>query len=95
MSEATGRYAAGGFEPRFVVSRTDGSACRPHDRFFVLNVGVGVDPHAALALRVYAASVRAENPKLADDIIGLIGPRGGMPDGGFWPPELAQHKDSK
>lgn len=95
MSETTSRYAVGGFEARFTVTRTDGTPCRPHDRFFILNGGVGVDKHAILALRVYAASVRAENPKLADDIEGLVGSRGGVPDGGFWPAELAQHKDAK
>lgn len=60
-------YADGGFEPRYIVRRADGASIRVEARYMVLNYD-GSDPHAVLALRVYAASVRAENPQLAHDI---------------------------
>ena len=92
------RYGAGGFSPRFVVTRADGKPCRPDARYMVLDGG-GTDPHALLALRVYAASVRAENPTLADDIEQMIGLTGGangrVVTGGSWPAEMAQHKDAQ
>lgn len=91
------RYGSGGFSPRFTVTRTDGKPCRPDARYMVLD-GSGADPHALLALKVYAASVRAENPELADDIDRMIGHTGGndrVVTGGTWPAELAQHGDAK
>jgi hypothetical protein len=88
------RYASGGFEPRFVVTRTDGKPCRPEARYMVLD-GSGYDQHATLALRVYALSVRGENPRLADDIERMVGQTGGGTfTGGVWPKELAQHGDA-
>lgn len=97
MSDGKSRYAAGGFSPRFVVSRADGKPCRPSARYMVLD-GSGADPHALLALKVYAASVRAENPELADDLDRMLGYSGGndrVVTGGAWPPELAQHRDAE
>lgn len=92
------RYGSGGFSPRFVVTRADGKSCRPDARYMVLDGG-GADPHALLALRVYAASVRADNPTLADDIERMIGLTGGangrVVTGGNWPAEMAQHKDAE
>ncbi len=95
MSEEKSRYADGGFTPRFVVTRVDGKPCRASARYMVMD-GSGADPHAWLALKVYAASVRAENPTLADDLERMLGtkPGGGMLTGGQWPKELAQHKDA-
>jgi hypothetical protein len=91
----TSRYAAGGFSPRFVVTRVDGKSCRPGARYMVLD-GSGADPHAVLALRAYALSVRGENPQLADDIERMVGQAGrGQFTGGAWPAELAQHKDAQ
>lgn len=83
MSES--RFRQGGFGPRFVVSRTDGKPCRPEARYVVLD-GSGADPHAVKALTVYADSVRADNPQLADDLVRMLG--------GEWPPHLAQHADA-
>jgi hypothetical protein len=80
------RYQSGGFDPRFVVTRTDGKPCRPGARYMVLD-GSGADPHAAKALKVYAESVRAENPALAGDLDRMLS--------GDWPKELAQHKDAE
>lgn len=91
------RFADGGFEPRFIVRRADGNPCRPDARFMVMD-GSGADPHAWLALKVYAASVRSVNAKLADDLERMLGNEPcsaieGM--GGLWPVELAQHGDAK
>lgn len=91
------RYGSGGFSPRFVVTRADGKPCRPGARYMVLD-GSGADPHALLALKVYAASVRSENPELAADIERMVGHSGGdngrVVTGGVWPAEMAQHKDA-
>lgn len=93
MSES--RYKSGGFEPRFVVTRTDGKPCPPDARYMVLD-GSGRDRHATMALRVYALSVRGENPTLADDLERMVGKTGqGMFTGGDWPASLAQHADAK
>jgi hypothetical protein len=83
---AESRYASGGFSPRFVVTRTDGQPCRASARYIVLDGG-GADPHATLALRAYAASVRADNPALADDLVRMLD--------GVWPKELAQHANAE
>jgi hypothetical protein len=50
--------------------------------------GSGADPHAVVALRAYAESVRAENPTLAADLDRML-------VSGQWPVELAQHTDTK
>jgi hypothetical protein len=86
MNTDDSRYLAGGFEPRFVVERADGKPCRPGARYMVLD-GSGADPHAVVALRAYAASVRADNPALASDLDRMLG--------GDWPARLAQHGDAK
>jgi hypothetical protein len=65
------RYATGGFESRFLVTRTDGKPCRPDARYIVLDYS-GADPHARLALQVYAACVRAENSQMADDLLKAL-----------------------
>ena len=80
------RYATGGFSPRFTVARTDGKPCREGARYMVLD-GSGADQHAKLALAVYAASVRSENPQLADDLARMLN--------GDWPKEMAQHTNAK
>lgn len=89
------RFGKGGFSPRFTVSRTDGKPCRASARYMVLD-GSGADPHARLALRVYAASVRADNPELADDLERMLGPGNGvgLVTQGDWPADMAQHADA-
>lgn len=96
MAEEKSRYASGGFSPRFVVTRTDGKPCRESARYMVLD-GSGADRHAWLALKVYAASVKSENPELAADLEKMLGiaPGGGTITGGDWPANLAQHADAK
>lgn len=84
MSEGS-RFSAGGFSPRFLVTRTDGKPCRPSARYMVMD-GSGADPHALAALKVYAESVRHDNHELAADLDRMLG--------GDWPKEMAQHKDA-
>jgi hypothetical protein len=79
------RYITGGFELRFMVERADKRPCRSEARYMVLD-GSGADPHALKALRVYADSVRQENPVLADQLHDMLD--------GNWPAELAQHRDA-
>lgn len=86
MSDAKSRYTLGSYSPRFVVRRADGKKCRKGARYMVLD-GSGADPHAVLALRVYAASVRAENANLAADLDRMLD--------GKWPAWLAQHEDAE
>lgn len=86
MSKEKIRYILGDFSPRFVVRRTDGKKCRKDARYMVLD-GSGADPHAKLALQVYAASVRAENPNLAAQLDRMLA--------GEWPACLAQHNDAE
>lgn len=67
MSEPS-RYATGGLEPRFIIERTDGKPIDPTRRYSLVLDFSGVDPHALVAARAYADSVRAENPQLAEGI---------------------------
>ena len=67
----TSRYAAGGFEDRFTVTRKDGKAIRPEARYLVLDYS-GRDPHAIIALKAYAKSIRNENERMAEDILNAI-----------------------
>lgn len=64
-------WQRGGLEPRYNITRTDGKPVKPEARYFVLNYD-GSDPHATLAMQVYAASIRADNPHMADDIEGAL-----------------------
>lgn len=86
LEHQVSRYTEGGFEPRFIVTRTDGQPCRPGARYMVLD-GSGADPHGVKALQVYANSVRDENPTLAAALDRMLA--------GNWPVELAQHGDAK
>lgn len=74
------RQTTGGFEPRFIVTRTDGKPCRPEARYLVLDYAG--DPHARRAIEVYASSIANENPALADDL------RAALANPAAWP---AQH----
>jgi len=65
------RFAQGGFEDRFTVTRKDGKPSRPEARYIVLDYSGG-DPHALTAIRAYAASVRADNAQMADDLEDAI-----------------------
>ena len=65
-------YTQGGYEPRFIVARTDGQPIKAERRYMVLDFA-GSDPHAIGALYFYAASVQIENPQLAADIRKHLG----------------------
>lgn len=65
-TETTSRYATGGFEDRFRVTRTDGKDIRETARYLVMNYAE--DPHAKTAILAYADSVEAENPTMAADL---------------------------
>ena len=60
------RYAAGGFQDRFRVTRTDGKAVRENARYLVFDYAN--DPHAKKAVEAYATSIANENPEMAADL---------------------------
>lgn len=61
------RSNTGGYEPRFIIERTDGQPIAADRRYMVLSFD-GSDPEAVQALLHYAGLKEAENPKLAEDI---------------------------
>lgn len=65
------RQNAGGFEDRFRVTRTDGKQIDPARRYIVLDYA-GSDPHAIVALKAYAKSIRNENERMSQDILNAI-----------------------
>jgi hypothetical protein len=65
-TETASRYATGGFEDRFRVTRTDAKAINPDARYLVLNYAQ--DPHAKAAIATYADSIEGENPAMAADL---------------------------
>lgn len=56
-----------GLYKKYIVKRADGSPTDPDAKYFVLRIDT--DPHARVALEVYAALVREDNPVLAVDIL--------------------------
>jgi len=61
------RSNTGGYEPRFIIERTDGQPIPSDRRYMVLSFD-GSDPEAVRALWAYAAFKEEKNPKLALDI---------------------------
>lgn len=61
------RSNTGGYEPRFIVERTDGQPIPSDRRYMVLSFD-GSDPEAVKALWAYAAFKEEKNPQLALDI---------------------------
>lgn len=61
------RSNMGGYEPRFMIERTDGQPISSERRYMVLSFD-GSDPEAVEALFQYAALKEATNPQLAADI---------------------------
>lgn len=57
----------GGYEPRFVIERTDGQPIAADRRYMVLSFD-GSDPEAVQALLHYADLKEPSNPQLAADI---------------------------
>jgi hypothetical protein len=65
------RSNTGGYEPRFIIERTDGQPIASDRRYMVLSFD-GSDPEAVEALRHYAALKKTANPELAADILANI-----------------------
>ncbi len=66
MSDTIPGYMDGGMETKYVISKRDGTPIDPTACYFVLRWDS--DPHATVALAAYAASVRGDNPRFADEI---------------------------
>lgn len=66
------RATAGGLEPRFIIERADGKPIDPTRRYSLVLDFSGADPHALVAAKAYADSIRATNVQLADDIEAAI-----------------------
>lgn len=73
------RYAAGALEPRYVIERVDGKPIPADRRYSMILDFSGADPHALVAARAYADSVRKENAVLADGILDAIANPAGAP----------------
>jgi hypothetical protein len=63
----TSRANIGGYEPRFIIERTDGKPISADRRYMVMAFD-GSDPEAVQALGVYADLKEAANPVLAADL---------------------------
>ncbi len=71
---AAGGYKVGGFRPdKYVIAKSSGRPLDPEARYFVLRYDPGADPHARVALRVYAESVQVDNLRLATDLLMVLG----------------------
>lgn len=67
MPSDNSRSNIGGYEPRFIIERTDGQTIPSDRRYMVLSFD-GSDPEAVKALWAYAAFKEEKNPQLALDI---------------------------
>lgn len=61
------RSDEGGYEPRFIIERTDGQPIESRRRYMVLSFD-GSDPEAVSALLYYASLKQGKNPRLAEDL---------------------------
>ena len=59
-----------GIYGKYKVEKTDGSQMDPKAIYFTLRLDT--DPHGRLAVRMYIASCREENPELARDLEELL-----------------------
>lgn len=59
-------YRHGGYEKKYIISKTNGNPTDPKADYFVLRLDK--DPHALRALAVYAKSVATDNLELAHDL---------------------------
>lgn len=55
-----------GLYDKYIIKKVDGSLTVSGAKYFALRADT--DPHARVALKAYADSVRKENPQLADDL---------------------------
>jgi hypothetical protein len=75
MPSDNSRSNAGGYEPRFIIERTDGQPIPTDRRYMVLSFD-GSDPEAVKALWAYASFKEEKNPSLANDIrVNLSNPK--------------------
>ena len=51
---------------KYKIEKADGSPVDPDAMYFVLRIDT--DPHACVALRAYARSIRASDPDFADEL---------------------------
>ena len=65
------RANSGGYEPRFIIERTDGEPIAADRRYMVLSFD-GSDPEAVEALKFYAFLKTPQNPALAKDVLSNI-----------------------
>ena len=63
-------YKHGGYEKKYIVTKTNGKSIDPDAEYFVLRLDK--DPHALKALSEYIDSVQYDNPRLAYDLTVLI-----------------------
>lgn len=59
-------YRHGGYEKKFIITKTSGKPVDPKADYFVLRLDK--DPHALKALSTYANSVATDNLELAKDL---------------------------
>lgn len=55
-----------GLYGKFIIEKANGESIHPDARYMVMNYAQ--DPHARIAVAVYADSVEAENPTLAAEL---------------------------
>ncbi len=72
MNKSHAGHTQGGLEERFIIRRKDGEPIDPSRRYSLVLDFSGSDPHARVAARAYAASVRGVNRQLADDILEAL-----------------------
>lgn len=61
-----GNYKHGGYERKYIISKTNGNPVDPEADYFVLRLDQ--DPHALNALVAYAESVAQDNIELSNDL---------------------------
>lgn len=59
-------YKKGGYEKKYIISKSNGKPVDPNADYFVLRLDK--DPHAIKALITYANSVQKDNVELATDL---------------------------
>lgn len=67
-------YLTGRLRPKYKIEKTDGTSLEQGAKYFVMRYDKDGDPFARLAVRIYAVLLRAQNPKLAEDLLKDLGP---------------------
>lgn len=63
-------YKKGGYDKKYIISKTSGKPTDPEADYFVLRLDK--DPHAIEALHSYAISVRIDNEQLSNDLMRIV-----------------------